>query len=73
MVRQNEMHPLEDLLKAKFENTDLKIVLDTRGRFANSNRNDAVYIYWEHYPLSNIIEIVDLTNNRVIETLELKK
>lgn len=64
---------LEDLLKAKFENTDLKIVLDIRSRLANSNRNDAIYIYWEHYPLSNIIEIVDMETNRVIETLELEK
>ncbi len=64
---------LENLLKAKFENTDLKIVLDTRNRLVKSNRNDGIYIYWQHFPLSKYIEIVDLQTNQVIETLRLEK
>jgi hypothetical protein len=62
---------VEDLIKEKFNG--FKIVQSQNNEYADYKKNDAIYIYWEHFSDSNIIEIIDLQTNRVIEKIELSE
>lgn len=63
---------IETIINQKFQDTALKVEMNFWNKYANYNRNDAIYIYQRNYPPTNYIEKIDLQTNRVIEKIKIK-